>query len=182
MHRPLRFALTALFLLPATLSAQATPANPITSSELWLYTMISTEILQAAQKMPADNYAFRPTPDVRTFGQLVGHVTDAQYSFCATASGEPNPSKGIEKTVTAKTDLILALESAITYCHKTFAGMTDAKGAKTVKLATFEVAKLTVLSGNTAHINEHYGNMVTYLRLKGIVPPSSENQSSPGQK
>jgi uncharacterized damage-inducible protein DinB len=128
--------------------------------------------------MPEENYAFKPTPDVRSFGQLVGHVADAQYGLCSTAIGEPSPMKGIEKTKTSKADLVAALKDAVAYCNKAFAGMTDAQGSQMVKFMNFNVAKLTVLSINTAHADEHYGNMVTYLRLKNIVPPSSESQAS----
>ena len=84
------------------------------------------------------------------------------------------PTKDIEKTKTSKADLVAALKDAVAYCNKAYAGMTDAQGSQMVKLMNYDVARLTVLSVNTAHTDEHYGNMVTYLRLKGIVPPSSE--------
>ncbi|HEY2466268.1 MAG TPA: DinB family protein, partial [Terracidiphilus sp.] len=114
-------------------------------------------------------------PEVRTFGQLVGHVADASYNFCSQAIGEPNPSKDIEKTKTSKAALVAALKDGVAYCNKAFDSMNDAKGSEMVKLFNFNIAKLTLLSLNSAHTDEHYGNMVTYLRLKGIVPPTSEN-------
>src|SRR5689334_23881742 len=80
----------------------AAPANPITSSDKGLYSCVSAAVIAAAQKMPEEGYSFRPTPEVRSFGQLVGHVADAQYMFCALASGEPNPAKGVEKTKSSK--------------------------------------------------------------------------------
>jgi hypothetical protein len=95
--------------------------------------------------------------------------------FCSQASGEANPSKGIEKTKTSKADLVAALKEGVAYCNKAFETMTDAKGSEMVKFMNFQMAKLTLFSLNTAHTDEHYGNMVTYLRLKGIVPPTSEN-------
>jgi uncharacterized damage-inducible protein DinB len=190
LRKRLCFALAALTAAPVALFAQATsqapaapPANPVTTSEKGLYSFVSGAVVGAAQKMPEENYSFKPTPDVRSFGQLVGHVADASYMFCSNASGETNPStKGIEKTVTAKADLVAALKDAVAYCNKTFDGMTDAKGSQAVKLFTFNLAKLTVLSLNTAHTDEHYGNMVTYLRLKGIVPPTSESAPAPASK
>lgn len=151
------------------------PANPITVSEKGLYSFISSAVVRAAQKMPEENYSFKPTPDVRSFGQLVGHVADANYMFCSQASGEPNPVKDIEKTKTSKADLVAAIKDAVAYCSKSFDGMTDAKGSEMVKLFNFNLARITLFSLNTAHTDEHYGNMVTYLRLKGIVPPTSEN-------
>ncbi len=168
----------------AALQAQepATPANPITASERRFFAVISGEVIAAAQKMPEADYSFRPTPQVRTFGQLVGHVADGQYEFCGPASGETMAAKDVEKTKTSKADLIAALKEAVAYCQSAFAGMTDAKGSQMVNMMGFPLARLTVLSINTAHTDEHYGNMVTYLRMKGIVPPSSERSSGGGSK
>ena len=162
-------------------AAPAAPANPISASERGFYGLVSGEVVAAAEKMPEQNYSFRPTPDVRTFGQLVGHVADAQYNFCGMVAGEQPSTKSIESTTTSKTDLVSALKGAVAYCNKVYAGMTDAQGSQMMKLMKYNVAKLTVLSVNTAHADEHYGNMVTYLRLKGIVPPSSEKPANPGQ-
>jgi len=153
------------------------PANPITLSEKGLYGFMSGAVVGAAQKMPEENYSFKPTPEVRSFGQLVGHVADANFMFCSQVAGEDNPSKGsIEKTKTSKADLVAALKDAVAYCNKTFDAMTDATGSEMVQFHAFHMAKLSLLSLNTAHTDEHYGNMVTYLRLKGIVPPTSEQQ------
>jgi uncharacterized damage-inducible protein DinB len=153
----------------------APPANPITVSERGIYSFMSGAVVRAAEKMPEENYSFKPTPEVRSFGQLVGHVADANYMFCSQATGEPNPVQGIEKTKTSKADLVSAIKDAVAYCNKSFDSMTDAKGSQMVKLFGFNLAKLTLFSLNTAHTDEHYGNMVTYMRLKGIVPPTSEN-------
>ena len=151
------------------------PANPLTLSEKGLYGFISGAVVKAAEKMPEENYSFKPTPEVRSFGQLVGHVADANYMFCSQASGEANPMKDIEKTKTTKADLVSAIKDAVAYCNKAYDGMTDAKGSELTKFASFNLARLSLFSLNTAHTDEHYGNMVTYLRLKGIVPPTSEN-------
>src|SRR5581483_12073007 len=159
------FALVALAATPIGLFAQeapAAPANPISASEKGLYGVVSGQVVGAAEKMPEANYSFKPTPEVRSFGQLVGHVADAQYNFCSMVSGETNPNKGIEKTTTSKADLVAALKDAVTFCNKAYGAMTDADGAQMVKFMNFTVAKLTVLSLNTAHTDEHYGNMVTY--------------------
>jgi uncharacterized damage-inducible protein DinB len=184
VNKRLCFMLIALAAAPGVLHSQeppAAPSNPITASEKGFYTLVSGDVIAAAEKMPEQNYSFKPTPEVRSFGQLVGHVADAQYGFCSTATGEPNPMKDIEKTKTSKADLVTALKDAVAYCNKAFAGMTDAQGSQTVKMMHYDVARLTVLSVNTAHTDEHYGNMVTYLRIKGIIPPSSEKHPSQGQ-
>ncbi|HEX3684524.1 MAG TPA: DinB family protein [Bryobacteraceae bacterium] len=162
--------------------SKTAPANPISTSEKGAYGYISGIVVAAAEKMPEENYSFKPTPDVRSFGQLVGHVADAQYDTCATAMGEQPQMKNFEKTKTSKADLLAALKGSVSYCEKAYAGMTDAQGAQMTKMDNYAMAKLTLLSLNTAHIYEHYGNMVTYMRLKGLVPPSSEKQPSQGQK
>lgn len=182
MNKRLCFMLIALAAAPVALHAQepaAASSNPISASEKGVYSMVSGDVVAAAEKMPEQNYSFKPTPEVRSFGQLVGHEADAQYLFCSAATGEPDPDKNIEKTKTSKADLVTALKDAVAYCNKAYTGMTDAQGSQTVKLFNHDLAKLTILSLNTAHTDEHYGNMVTYLRIKGIVPPSSVKQ--PGQ-
>ena len=182
MNKRLCFLFVAVTALPVALLGQekpqapaAPPVNPITASEKGLYGFVSNSVIGAAQKMPEENYSFKPTPEVRSFGQLVGHVADASYMFCSQASGEANPIKDIEKTKTSKADLVAAIKGAVAYCNRAFDSMTDAKGGQMVKFMNFDIAKITLFSLNTAHTDEHYGNMVTYLRLKGIVPPTSEN-------
>ena len=185
MQKHLQVLFAALLALPVALTAQqapsAPPANPITASEKGLYSIISGSVVKAAEKMPEENYAFKPTPEVRSFGQLVGHVADANYGFCAQATGADNPAKNIEKTKTTKADLVAALKDAVAYCGKAFDAMTDTSGSELVKFRSFQLAKMTLLSLNTAHTDEHYGNMVTYLRLKGIVPPTSESTPAPAK-
>jgi uncharacterized damage-inducible protein DinB len=190
VKKRLCFVFAALLAIPVGLLGQekksqapaAPPANPITASEKGLYSFVSNAVVGAAQKMPEENYSFKPTPEVRSFGQLVGHVADASYMFCSQATGEANPAKGIEKTKTSKADLVAALKDGVAYCNKAFDSMTDVKGSQMVKIFNVDISKLTLFSLNTAHTDEHYGNMVTYLRLKGIVPPTSENPPAPAPK
>jgi uncharacterized damage-inducible protein DinB len=151
-----------------------TADNPLSGSAKGLYTMAKTNVIRAAEKMPEADYAFKPTPDVRSFGQLVGHVADASYLFCSAVLGEQPPVRGIEKSKSAKADLVQALKDGFAYCDKAYDGMTDAKAAEKVKFFGSERPALGVLDFNVVHDYEHYGNMVTYLRMKGIVPPSSE--------
>src|SRR5271154_3485644 len=144
MNKRLSFVFAALMLVPVALLGQdkpaaqsAPPANPITASEKGFYSFVSGAVVGAAQKMPEENYSFKPTPEVRSFGQLVGHVADANYMFCSLASGEANPGKDIEKTKTSKADLVASLKDAVAYCNKAFEGMTDAKGGQMVKFMNF---------------------------------------------
>lgn len=186
MDKRVWFLIAVLAVAPVCVSAQekmqapaTPPANPITLSEKGLYSFISGAVVKAAEKMPEENYGFKPTPEVRSFGELVGHVADANYMFCAQASGGTNPMKNVEKTKTSKADLVAAVKDAVAYCNAAFDRTTDAKGSEMVKLFSFNLAKLTLFSLNTAHTDEHYGNMVTYMRLKGIVPPTSEQAQAP---
>jgi uncharacterized damage-inducible protein DinB len=185
VNRRLCFLLAAVTAVPVVLLAQAptaAPANPITASEKGFYGYVSHAVIGAAEKMPEENYSFKPVPEVRSFGQLVGHEAEENYFFCSLATGAENPGKGIEKTKTSKADLVAALKDSVAYCNTAFAGMTDAKGAEMTKFMNFDVAKIGLLSLNTAHTDEHYGNMVTYLRIKGIVPPTSEKPPTQASK
>src|SRR5579884_3211162 len=160
-----------LITAPALFAQQG--KNPLTQGEQGFFNYVSQQVINAAQEMPESEYSFKPTPEVRSFGQLVGHVADAQYMFCSIAAGEANPSKGIEKNQTAKADLVQSAKDAAAYCNKIYSSLTDAQAAQTVKFMGREMPKLTVLSINSGHTDEHYGNMVTYMRLKGHVPPTS---------
>jgi len=166
---------TLLILYCASLAiVQAQDFTSVAGGTKAYYSQVKNNILRSAEKMPEVNYSFKPTPEVRSFGQLVGHVADATYTFCSAVLGEKAPVSGIEKGKSGKADLTAALKGAFGYCDKVYDGFTDASAGDTVKFFGGERSKLNVLEFNTMHDWEHYGNMVTYLRLKGIVPPSSE--------
>lgn len=175
-------AAAAILLAGAAHAQPPAPANPLSAGAQRTYGIVQKYLVGAAAKMPEEHYAFKPTPEVRSFGQLVAHVADANYGFCSTALGEKPPAGGFdpatsfEKTKTTKTDLQKALADSFAYCDKAYSGMTDATGAEMVKGFAGEMARLSMLEFNTHHDFEHYGNIVTYLRLKGIVPPSSEGR------
>jgi len=163
---------------------QASPANPnpVSTFNKIAYARIKTNLVSSAEKMPEESYNFKPTDSVRSYGQIVGHLADAQYNFCALALGETNPGLKIEETKTTKADLVAALKGALAYCDKAYDGMTDASGAQMVKLFGVDMPKLGVLSVNNMHDMEHYGNLVTYMRLKNVVPPTSEQPPAAQQK
>ena len=135
---------------------------------------VTAWIERAAEKMPEEEYAFKPDPAVRSFGQIIGHIADADYLFCSAVLGEKSPSPGIEKTKTAKAELTSALHDAFAYCNRAYDALTDASANEMVKSFGQERNKLGVLWFNASHNLEHYGNLVVYMRTKGIVPPSSE--------
>ena len=123
--------------------------------------------------MPEENYGFKPTEAVRTFGQILGHVADSHYSFCSGALGEKRPAVKVEQTKTSKADLIAALKDALAYCDKAYEGLTDASAAQMVGHGN-GTPKLGLLTVASLHSIEHYGNLIVYLRMKNIVPPSSD--------
>src|SRR6266566_450509 len=135
---------------------------------------VTAWIERAAEKMPEEQFAFKPDPAVRSFGQILGHVADANYTFCSGVLGESSPAPEIEKTKTTKAELTAALHNAFAYCGRAYDALTDASVNETVKAYGQERNKLGVLWFNASHNLEHYGNLVVDMRLKGIVPPSSD--------
>jgi uncharacterized damage-inducible protein DinB len=167
------FAMTVLS--SAALLAQAPDMKTASGYARSVQASLKNNVVKSAAKMSEENYGFKPTPEVRSFGQLLGHIANAEYNFCAAVLGEKNPNTiNIEKEKTSKADLTEAVQGAFAYCEKAYAGMTDDKVAETAKMGNNERNKLGILNFNNAHTNEHYGNLVTYMRLKGLVPPSSE--------
>jgi uncharacterized damage-inducible protein DinB len=158
---------TALILAPAAAAAQGMPAMQP------LYEMSKGWLVRSAEMMPEANYAFKPTPEVRSFGQLIGHVANANYMICATAKGEQSPAAQNFETVTAKAALVEGLKNALAYCDPVYK-MGDASLSAPAELFGMKMTRLGFAFLNVTHNNEHYGNLVTYLRMKGLTPPSSQ--------
>jgi uncharacterized damage-inducible protein DinB len=161
---------------PAVQAAPAAPpAQPLSATLKSLWDGLRLNLAQAAEKMPEADYGFQPTKEVMTYGQLMAHVATASFSYCARGKGEDNPNKeDFQKTKTTKADIVKALNDALTYCDGVYGGMTDAAAMEMVKAGQNLVPKARFLIINLSHLNEHYGNFVTYLRIKGLVPPSTE--------
>ncbi len=166
----------------AALLGGAVPSHPVVPTapsalaadrEVW--TIVIGYVTAAAEQVPDSSYSYRPVPTVRTFGQLIAHIAGSQDMFCAQALGDKaNDSDAIEKTTTGKAALVAALKASTAHCQKAYA-MTDADAMKrTVKVFTGERSALWALLYSTAHDMEHYGNIVTYMRMLGMVPPSSQ--------
>ena len=172
--RGFAFAMIALASC-ATMFAQG-GANPLVDSSKGTYAMVKNVVLRSAEKVPEEDFSFRPTAEVRTFGQILGHIAGAQYLLCGIAATGKPERKDIEKTATTKAALTAALKEAFAYCDAVYARTTDSDAASMVTLFGRKVTKLGALDFNIAHTYEHYGNLVTYMRLKNIVPPSSERR------
>lgn len=167
--------LAILFPLAAVAVFAQSGDNPLSGAIQSQYNAVKANITRAAEKVPAEDYSFKATDEVRSFGQIVGHVANANYFYCSAAQGEKSPqTSNIEKTATTKDALVSALKQSYEYCDKAYASLTDANATEKMKMGRGEQPKLAVLAGNNNHQWEHYGNIVTYMRLKALVPPSSE--------
>lgn len=157
-------------------TVSAVSANPTfavgTTKAMW--ELMTNFIVKAAEQMPEADYSFRPTQSVRTFGQLIGHVAGAQNLICAAALGEKAGNEDdIEKSTTTKAGLIAALRASSEYCQRAYA-QSDAASEGATTLFGSASTRLRALVLNATHNSEHYGNIVTYMRIKGMVPPSSQ--------
>jgi uncharacterized damage-inducible protein DinB len=173
-------------IIPALLQAQsATDRTTNTGFVTATYEGVKDYILRASVKMPAEHFDFRPTPDVRSFRDLIAHLTDANYLLCPPALGVPNPNgdvvDNIEKRQLARDALLKELRISFEMCDRAYAGLTDANAADPVPF-NGKRPRLGLLWFHVSRAYEHYGNVVTYLRLKGIVPPSSEPRTGSGRR
>ena len=161
-------------------TSRAGSGNPISQAIRQGWTTAQKNITASAELMPEANYGFKPVESVRTFGQILAHVAGANYEFCAASKGEKSPhaEDAFEKTATTKAAIVKALADSMTYCDGQFTALDDKSAAETIAMpfGMPKAARASVLIMNVGHLNEHYGNLVTYFRIKGIVPPSSRQQ------
>ncbi len=163
-------AIAVVLAAPLSLSAQ----NPLVQSLKGIFDITKTNIMATAEILDDEDYAFRPTAEVRTAGQILAHIADGQFSFCGAAAGEPGASpENFEQTRTRKAGIIAALELGFAYCERIFARTTDAGAADAADFFGAPNTVAGILAFNSTHNYEHYGNLVTYMRINGIVPPSS---------
>jgi uncharacterized damage-inducible protein DinB len=165
----------ALVVSTAALCAQ-TPKNPLIDTSKGMYGMAKTDILKSADKVPEAMWSFKPSPDVRTMGQVFAHVADAQYEFCSAVTDAKPTQTDVEKTAKTKDEIVAAIKTAFAYCDAAYAKLNDGAASEIVTFFGMKASRLGILDFNIAHTFEHYGNLVTYMRIKGIVPPSSEGQ------
>ncbi len=161
-------------------SSATTPAaeNPLIVESKAAYTQIKNNLTAMAAKMPPADYSFKATPDIRTFGALVGHLADSQMRTCSALTGQLKTGDAASKT--AKADLVAALEASFSECDAAWNGTTNANAYEMAGGGRMQRTRLGTLISNTSHDNEEYGYMAVYLRLKGIVPPSTENMGGRG--
>jgi len=131
-------------------------------------------VLRTAEKVPEDLYSFKPTPEIRSLGALLGHIADGNSLICSLANGEKPTFAPVNEKKTTRAELVAALKASFAVCDKVFDTTTDANASTPVDMFGQKQTRLGVLAFNNSHTWEHYGNLVTYMRLKNIVPPSSE--------
>lgn len=176
--------------LAAQAQAQGMPQNPVLTSMRGLYEDAKRNTIEAAEKLPESAYDYKPQDETRTFGQQVGHVADANYLFCSSSLGERNPFPGaapgapgvLESTKTTKTELVEAVKASFAFCDRAFAATQDAGLAEAVDFSvaggTRKVTRAFLLTVLIYHTGRHYGSLATYMRLNGVVPPSTERQNA----
>jgi hypothetical protein len=148
--------------------ALAQPAAAHIAESKQNYSGVKNNLQKMAEQMTEENYSFKATPDVRTFGELVAHVADTQARLCSMASGGQKSVGGASKTT--KADLVAALKDSSAICDAAFDSLTAETASQPAGMGR---SKLALLEFNTGHSNEEYGYMSVYMRLKGVVPPSS---------
>jgi uncharacterized damage-inducible protein DinB len=149
-------------------------ANPYTDAIKAQAESIRKVVLRTAEKVPDDVFAFKPTPEVRSLAGILGHIADGNLLLCGIASGDKPAILREHEKKTTRADLVAALKESFAFCDKVAATITDANGSEVVDFFGQKQPKLGILAFNNSHMMEHYGNLVTYMRLKNIVPPSSE--------
>ena len=184
-HRGMKLTLALTVMCTAIAAVPAAPQSlPPTGPKLTLsnvmiqgYTAIQRDLLEAAELMPEADYVFKPTPETRPFGQLIAHVALSQFATCSFLQGGPSPKAAEkEETPRSKAALIALLKESATFCNPVVNAMTDEGMVQLIKVGPNEGARGVLVAGLSIHGNEVYGTIAVYLRLKGIVPPTTARQ------
>jgi hypothetical protein len=155
------------------MGAQAPPVNPLVTEAKQAADRVANNLLKMAEKMPEELYGFQAVPEIRTFAGTLGHTIDSRMRTCAGITGSGTQLNAAN--MKAKAELVAAMKSSIAECDKAFAGLNDAGVVQLVAGARGGArSRVATLYGMIAHDNEEYGYLAVQLRLKGIVPPSSE--------
>jgi len=172
MFRASRVVFAALVALTAAVPAASQSAP---DGYRLMHDIVKGHVTKSAEMVSEANYSFKPTPEVRSFGQMFGHIANANFMICSAASGLANPAAGSNaEQLKTKAEIQKAVVDSFAFCDKAWDAVTAAKAGEPVELFGMKHTRASALSFNAAHDWEHYGNLVTYMRLKGMVPPSSQ--------
>lgn len=174
MVRASRVLFAVLVVCSFSSTAAAQTAADTRAGITSIYDIVKGHITNAAEQTAEEHFAFKPTPEVRSLGQLFGHIANANYMICSIAAGETSPATGNAEQLSSKADIQKALAGSFAYCDSAWTKIEGEKGSEPVELFGMKHTRASALALNAAHDWEHYGNIVTYMRLKGLVPPSSQ--------
>ena len=170
MKRILAMAALAVMAMATPAAAQGAPDVSMKGQ----YEMVKMWITKSAALMPEADYSFKATPAVRSFGQILGHIANAVGMICVAPTGAKSPLAGDAEKLATKAELTKALADVFAACDQAWAGVTPSWNTEMVDFFGKSQTKMAVIAFNTSHAFEHYGNLVTYLRLKNLVPPSTQ--------
>ncbi len=170
------FGVVSVCVLASMANAQAQPnppnptaaPNPLTTTISIFRSNMQDKIMKSADAMPESKYGYRPTKDVRSFGEILTHVADISYILCSNAKGEARPATAAPKD--SKTSIMAYLKGSFDYCDGTYSAFTDAHLNDPADFWGANTNKLFILNQVANHDALHYGNLVTYLRLNGLTP------------
>jgi uncharacterized damage-inducible protein DinB len=181
-------SLTAGLLLVASAAiAQPPPAGQqltLTASLNRSYSGLKLNFTQMADAMSDADYAFKPgtAPELRNFGQLLGHLANAQFGSCASMLGQPNPNQGhnLENELKTKAEFVKAMNESFALCDRAFAALSEQNKDEMVAQGQGQISRGALLANVAIHGNEMYGTASVYMRAKGLVPPSTERAQQAG--
>jgi uncharacterized damage-inducible protein DinB len=181
------FVFAAALIVSSPVSAQQTESAgktyTVSGESVRGYQTVQSHLADAAEKMPEQHYGFKPVPEVKSFGQHVAHIALSQYGLCSRLKGEDNPKKDEkEETSRSKADTVALLKGSAAYCEPLVTGLTEASLTELMPMGRDKVAKGLIPFALVAHADEVYGSMAVYLRLKGIVPPTTEKANQMKEK
>ncbi|HYK37148.1 DinB family protein [Alloacidobacterium sp.] len=157
----------------AVFGQAAATASPLAAEAQGRYAQVKGFITKAAENMPAENYSYKPTPDIRTFARVVNHVTEAQFRACGALNGTSEAKPAPPETAD-KATIVDALKASFAECDKAFGTLSDSNVTEMVQLGSAKHSRIGIAWGTVTHDTEQYATLALYMRLKGLVPPSSE--------
>jgi uncharacterized damage-inducible protein DinB len=164
-------------------AAQSRPAPTVTGAVKNFYNGVKNNVIRSGEKMPEEFYGLRPgtQEEVRTFGQQLSHIARYNYLWCAEARGEANPNAAtdLEKTLKGKDEILKSLRASFDYCDVPFNALNEGNASEVLTITQesgrqVQQTRAGLLMLDLVHTEEVYGSIVTTLRIKNIVPPSSE--------
>ncbi len=169
-------AIPALLLSASAAFAQAPAPGPMgpAAEVQGSYNRLKPNVIKAAEKMPDADYQFKPTPEIRSYARVVNHITEAQFHTCTTLNGGTFDKASVPADTATKDVIVAALKASFAECDKAYGALTDTSISEMLTMGPQKRSRIGMAWGNVSHDNEQYAELSTYLRLKNLVPPTSE--------